>query len=458
VDSNGEVSSADYIEVGGSGRADHIPNDRCSADMHYIHNESDGSRGVYICNPREYNFYVHPRDVASGYTPSLTTLECGRSGGCYQACSTLIELDPLGNNSIVKTDTWWAAKTQDYAPSSTAWTFWYGYPSSLYGPNKTVPPFPENFPVIPAVNLHYNYLERGNSSTTIGYAFGSAINPISLLNSNLQVEIMLPASSTVDNGNKVVPFFTPGYSNNVDANFSPAVARCWNGSCSDLDIAEAKRSLSYLFKRAYILRWSGSVYNRPTSLSATNDNASRPGIGNSYNPKILKACSSGLCYDANKTVKYGFTINNYPGDNVTGTGGSLPVAAKFFYYAHPDHMPVRNIIVNWDDGSGRSQYGKYKNNLPQCDPEINMPDLTNGLQGFGGTSGACQNGYRVIYNQYLYNATRPCNGATRNIGGTNYTVPSIPGAACYKPMVVILDNWSLASVYTYEGWIIVYEK
>ena len=102
-------------------------------------------------------------------------------------------------------------------------------------------------------------------------------------------------------------------------------------------------------------------------------------------------------------------------------------------------MPIRDIVVDWNDGTGASGYfGKYKNNLKDCNPEMDVPGILNSWQGFGGTEGACHEGYKVIYNQYFYDAAFPCDGGVINIDGTNYDVPDIPDASCYKPYVELI--------------------
>jgi len=48
--------------------------------------------------------------------------------------------------------------------------------------------------------------------------------------------------------------------------------------------------------------------------------------------------------------------------------GSIPVTAKFFAYADDNHMPLRRIMVDWNDGkySNDQTKGLYKNRKPYC--------------------------------------------------------------------------------------------
>ena len=53
----------------------------------------------------------------------------------------------------------------------------------------------------------------------------------------------------------------------------------------------------------------------------------------------------------------GFTINNKTSVNaapvdVLVTGKPAKINLKFFAYADKDHMPLRRVMIDWDDGLG----------------------------------------------------------------------------------------------------------
>jgi hypothetical protein len=62
-------------------------------------------------------------------------------------------------------------------------------------------------------------------------------------------------------------------------------------------------------------------------------------------------------------------------------------------------MPIKNIIIDWGDSSNDTLApGKYKNNIPECNPEIAMPGKSaDTKQGFGGTDRACREAYKTFY-------------------------------------------------------------
>ena len=190
--------------------------------------------------------------------------------------------------------------------------------------------------------------------------------------------------------------------------------------------------------------------------ATTDTDTARPEVGNSYSlPRVLRVCGNGLCYDVSGAPEEGFTINNSNGGSIVGQGGSLFAAVKFYYHAHPDHMPIRNLLMDWGDGAGPNGYaGKYKNNLPVCNPEEDVPGILNSWQGFGGTEGACHEGYKVLYHQYLYDAAFPCDGAAVNINGTLYNKPNEADSSCFMPIIEVVDNWiTPTTIMEYGDWV-----
>jgi len=203
-----------------------------------------------------------------------------------------------------------------------------------------------------------------------------------------------------------------------------------------------------LFARAYNLNWNifgpNYVQGDVDLIYSVHPNSNTE-AGNDHDPRILRVCEDDVCNGG----EVGFTINNQTEGDIIGHQ-SLFTAVKFFYFAHPDHMPVMDIRVNWGDDINISNPGKYKNRLPNCDPDAHMPYPGAGLQGFGGIDRACQEGYKIFYHDYQYDPGHPCNGG----GGS----PHIAHASCYQVSVGATDHWGLATDEVYNDWVIIYEE
>lgn len=447
-----------------------------------------------VCNPLSYNYYVFGGTNPSGtaydqYTAGTPCNTQGANSGCYQSCRRVLEIDPTADDPdvIVRTDVWWASRedTHDYSATST-WSFWYGNTASSTLPGDTISTSHYSlndriYGLAPAswyAELHYNYILTPSASpgglppelatTSIGYAFGASYFPTTLEGTANQVQIRLPQEDVNFNVPlETVPFFAcngescrcvnDGGWNCWGSNVVPPAAP-GNETYWDLPV---QNRVAHLFKRAYSLYWDGSQYIRNAAETVTFANDyPRPAVGNSYSePRVLSVCGNDVCYDAGLNVVEGISVNNEISGSVVGTGGSMFATARFYYHAHPDHMPVRQVSINWgDSASYTGPIGKYQNNLPNCDPEADMPGVPNSVQGFGGTDGACHQGYKVFYKTYLYDPANLCDGGTITIDGTNYNKPTISGASCYKPHVRVVDNWGEEAYQTFAGWVVVYEN
>ncbi|TSC96177.1 MAG: Uncharacterized protein Athens101410_107 [Parcubacteria group bacterium Athens1014_10] len=134
--------------------------------------------------------------------------------------------------------------------------------------------------------------------------------------------------------------------------------------------------------------------------------------------------SSGKCYqDAN----YRMTINNQNSGDILARG-RIRTSLKFFSLVDKDQMPIRNIIINWGDGSASGPFpGFYKNHLAigECDS-----------RDFGHTPEACLEGYFNYYHSYRceiggagWQAVCPVLGITNG------------GCCVFRPAIQIQDNW-----------------
>lgn len=110
---------------------------------------------------------------------------------------------------------------------------------------------------------------------------------------------------------------------------------------------------------------------------------------------------------------------------------------KFYAWADTNHMPIREISIDWDDllTPAPSFYNVIsKNHRPKCD----------GTE-FGSTPEACVDKY------FSFNHTYTCEGA----GSAGWQEYECLGMCCFKPKVYIKDNWGWCSAEldgVYAGW------
>lgn len=418
----------------------------------------DRARG---CNPLPYNYYIRadqgrwysddngwkscdpPRYANTcNIVPQAANVGTPCSGlGCWQQCDLVTQLDPLGERSFVKTDIWWRSK--DPGTSRIAGQTWDSY-YYLSGTGYTL-------------NANVNFANITGQTTSFTN-FGSAQSRI-FPNTKILTAAPLPGSLIGENA----ATFYGAYN----------TAGSWV-------ISGAVNRLANILARAYNLRFdaptrsyvpTGSITNyiftgRQDIYPSYGANVN-PFAGPDYAPYILRVCVDdsgvGTCDLPGGGAETGITINNINNGNIIGHK-QLFVATKFYYHAHPDHMPIYDVAIDWDDGrSFISTPGRYKNSLPLCRSDAAMPGPGSGLQGFGGQDVACRQGYKVFYNIYYYDTAFACDGT----GGR----PSIANASCYQPQVRVTDNWGNQKQYpsgpalansisteVYPDWIVVYNE
>jgi len=113
-----------------------------------------------------------------------------------------------------------------------------------------------------------------------------------------------------------------------------------------------------------------------------------------------------------------------------------PASLRFFAWANSNHMPIRNLTIDWLGNGDRPELiGPYsvlaQNHLPVC----------NGLEfGTSPLSGACTDKYF----QFVY--TYRCEDSN-SIGWNSSLCPAgVSNACCFKPKVYIKDNWDWCNV------------
>jgi hypothetical protein len=368
-----------------------------------------------------------------GCLPSNNTIQCLGLGSyieeitednpcsgeeCYQQCQTITEIDAEGSDekSWVRTDVWWRAEE-------------HSSPTSYHG----------GWP--------------GNTWEAYYYATG-----IQSYTNNEDIYFR----TVCDTGDcDVVTNDINTYFGGVDSGFAQPVvtqaplyadqnqASIFFGN----DWTEAESNMSWLLARFYNHNWiaADTEYNEigvyGSSYTGANVN---PDAGPDYAPYMYQVCDGDLCGPF--PFAEGFTVNDELSGNIVGQG-SLFVAAKFYYHAHPDHMPLTDVSIAWDDGQFGGGTGKYKNNLPTdyCDRYMTAP-RGSGQMGFGGLDRACHVGDKIFYNTYTYDDTgvHDCDGS----GGS----PEVANASCYQPTVSVVDNWHESAIVDYNGWVIIYNQ
>lgn len=400
--------------------------------------------------------YCSSNDLVSVDGSDCTNLEC------FQQCRIVTQLDSEGDRSWVRTDIWWRNKQGGVRlPTVDTWiSYYYHNPSVGYGTPSTAVDWDSiNDPDVP------DAVKNQGSFDTYGAARASI--------SNEKVLARAPLDATSNFTDYLTVHFF-GYVDNTAVSADP-VLDAWN---------LADNQMQQLFYRAYNFEWredlaaGGYTYTAPDpahlvdlrSVELPFGNSRNTFAGPEFDPIIYKACENKLCpvKDGNQNIlsyREGITVNNSNDGRIDGHE-SLFVALKFFYMAHPDHMPVVDVGVVWGDQDVNlvsSNPGKYKNNLETCDPSW-QPYPPSGYEiGFGGTSGACQTGYKVFYNDYEYDADpadptigHPCTGATYDSGAG--PTPNIPDASCFRPGVRVVDRWGRQSTVYYDDWIVIHKQ
>ncbi|MFA6252976.1 MAG: hypothetical protein WCV69_01760 [Patescibacteria group bacterium] len=365
-----------------------------------------------------------PCDADSAfYTAEMSGRTC-TGMACYQQCKIVVDLDSEGDKSWVRTDIWWRNETgsgnsgRNNYPTPNTWLSYY-YKSGF----------------IQNSNVNYASITGENNKFT---HFGSALG---YLGKDV-VNVRVPVNASTFSPLAAATFYAPGTGN------------------LSTDLTAAHTQLAYMFYRVYNMQWNNtnSVYEPYTVdniyVGAAATRGQNTLAGPDFVPRILTVCGSDVCRDANKVVINGVTVNEAQGGSIEAKQ-SFFASLKFYYYAHPDHMPVKSIEVDWGDGSAITTIpGKYKNNIPDCNVDAPLPgQILTTKQGFGGTERACREAYKTFYHDYQLGGQGDlCDGDI----STPMNEPYIDNASCYKPTVRVQDNWGNWSAWTsFAGWIVV---
>ncbi|MFA6466729.1 MAG: carbohydrate binding domain-containing protein [Patescibacteria group bacterium] len=380
---------------------------------------------------------------------------------CYQQCRIVTQLDSEGLLSAVRTDIWWRSdKTNTRVRPAFPWISYYWAPGRGYVTNTPATVGDDEV-------LFHNI-------ATFPAPEGDYPNNFSHFGAGLDVFDMDRIVSTR------VPYYRASPDNITAATFFSNLEAPLT---LEQALDRAKLEMQDIFFRVYNLDWvaASSSYEHyaeaDVNTKLSGGNHSNTFAGPDYVPRIFTTCGDRLCetldVDGNViAVQEGVTVNGVTGGTLFGQNSSLFTSAKFFYHAHPDHMPVYSIDVDWGDGVVNNfalSPGKYKNSLPAdyCNPDLDVPGDANPATaarepqklGFGGEDATCQPGYKIFYHDYIYDETRAhdCNGSAGGAAGTP-PKPIILNASCYQPRVRVMDNWEWFSMEPFNGWLVVYDS
>lgn len=385
---------------------------------------------------------------------------------CYQQCRVLTQLDSEGLVSALRTDIWWrsakrsAEGNEGRVSLGLPWISWY---ANEAGYTSSTQPNPADDEVLYGIIAGLSGT-GGQAPEDYPSNFSHFGAGLAVFDPDFIVSTRAPYYRVSPNNITAGTFFSY---------FQPP-------EDPDTAMNRAHLQLQELFYRAYNWEWDFASTTYKTIEPEPNfpldgGNNNNYYAGPEYRPRILAACGDNLCNITDLSgnildVETGITVNNKTQGNLIGLEGSLFVSAKFFYHAHPDHMPVTDIGANWGDEASvifSSSPGKYKNSLPvdYCDPTRDAPGDTFPITinrepqqlGFAGTDGACQEGYKIFYHNYLYDETHAhdCNGGFGAPGTPPR--PVVPNASCYQPFIRVVDNWGWDQIEPFNGWIIVHD-
>ena len=185
--------------------------------------------------------------------------------------------------------------------------------------------------------------------------------------------------------------------------------------------------LDDLFRKFDVLDWDGSNYTETSTWDVT-------GSGFGGFPEV----GSVVCDDVNECevgTENRITIGGLESGNIERSQ-TYPAILKFYAWADKDHMPIKEIVVEWADNqvTGQGSWVKAKNHKDVCIGS-----------DFANVSDSCTEEYFQFV--YIYN----CFGQ----GSEGWNSPAcstagVTGACCYQPKVWVKDNWGWCS--TDSAW------
>ncbi len=145
-------------------------------------------------------------------------------------------------------------------------------------------------------------------------------------------------------------------------------------------------------------------------------------------------------------TEFGFSINNSINAVSTTQDSFLPVSLNFFMFADKNQMPIRQVAIDWDDGSDVSLRSGYFRNqrgaVPSSTPVVACQPIASASDYGHIKDVTCDNAYYEAKNTYFCSGDpkplRYDNNGTGNCG----SVKDFPDGCCiFKPKVQVKDNW-----------------
>ncbi len=226
-------------------------------------------------------------------------------------------------------------------------------------------------------------------------------------------------------------------------------------------IYEDSDSLSQLFAKSYEPRKKFVYYEEAENYTykwVDDENGTidirSSGRGKEYAPRVASVCfdTAGkpfICRDEKGNPQSGLTIGRNQFGNIIRTKAYTAVV-KFYGWADRNQMPIRELVVDWDDGTktGENFSMLAKNHKEKCSMKCyDNKGLTNEqvcitnkdcssdynqcLETFGDSADACVENYWQFTHTYI------CKDKD-SPGWGNY---GCGDACCFKPKVYLKDNW-----------------
>ncbi|OQX71756.1 hypothetical protein B6D52_00250 [Candidatus Parcubacteria bacterium 4484_255] len=163
-----------------------------------------------------------------------------------------------------------------------------------------------------------------------------------------------------------------------------------------------------------------------------------------YAPRVASVqCLGDACIE--KEINK-ISIGDSDSGDIISMLSPFAVNLKFYAWADTNHMPIREVSIDWDDDTPVNFYNVIsKNHRSSCE-QPNCGDPTDySCWEFGLTPQACTDKY------YVFNHTYICGGPH----DPNWNAYNCDGVCCFKPKVYIKDNWGWCAGNpegVYAGW------
>ena len=227
--------------------------------------------------------------------------------------------------------------------------------------------------------------------------------------------------------------FVGGPTNNCVDNYANIVYRYGNGS-KDL----RKKFIKVAEVREFFTDTMEYASSNSSLLWNKTNNLAFPSVGSDFAPKVASVqCDDDSCVE--KTINK-ISIGNADSGDIISMLSLYVANLKFYAWADTNHMPIREISIDWDNSEEPKIYNVIaKNHRDEC------CEIESGCEEFGLTPQACVDKY------YIFNHTYFCQDS----GSPGWGEHGCIDMCCFKPKVYIKDNWGWCAGNpegVYVGW------